>query len=331
MKILVTGGAGFIGSAVVRYIIEKTEHDVLNYDKLTYAGNLENVKNASHNSRYQFIKGDICDRELFKKTLSEYQPDKIMHLAAESHVDKSISGPSEFITTNIIGTFSILEEALKYYQVLNGEKKQTFLFHHISTDEVYGELGETGLFTEKTPYDPSSPYSASKASSDHLVRAWGRTYKLPIVITNCSNNYGPYHYPEKLIPLVISKAKKGESIPVYGKGENVRDWLYVEDHAEALLNVVMNGKPFETYNIGGESERKNIDVVKNICKIMDEYLPNSENVPHEKLITYVSDRAGHDFRYAIDCSKIKKELNWKPRVSFEEGLKITVKWFLDNS
>lgn len=330
MKIFVTGGAGFIGSAVVRYIIENTQYEVLNYDKLTYAGKLENVQSVSSNSRYQFIQGDICDRVLLKKTLSEYRPDKIMHLAAESHVDRSISGPSEFITTNIIGTYSILEEALRYYQDLSEEKKQTFLFHHISTDEVFGELGETGFFTEKTPYDPSSPYSASKASSDHLVRAWGRTYKLPVIITNCSNNYGPYHYPEKLIPLVISKAKNGEPIPVYGRGENVRDWLYVEDHAEALLNVVMNGKPYETYNIGGESERKNIDVVKNICKIMDEHLPNSENVPHEKLITFVMDRAGHDFRYAIDCSKIKRDLGWVPSVSFEEGLRSTVVWYLSN-
>ena len=256
MKIVLTGGAGFIGSAVVRYLIEHTDHEVLNYDKLTYAGNLDNVKTISNNPRYKFVQGDICDRELLAKTFSEFKPDKIMHLAAESHVDRSITGPSEFITTNIFGTYAMLEEALKYFQTLNEEKKKTFLFHHISTDEVYGELGETGLFTEETPCDPSSPYSASKASSDHLVRAWGRTFKLPVIVTNCSNNYGPYHYPEKLIPLVITKALNGEPLPVYGKGENVRDWLYVEDHAKALVKVVESGKTFETYNIGGNSERK---------------------------------------------------------------------------
>jgi len=329
MRFFVTGGAGFIGSAVVRHLIENTEHEVLNFDKLTYAGNLDNVKTVSSNPRYKFVQGDICDRDLLAKIFNEFKPDKIMHLAAESHVDRSITGPSEFITTNIIGTYSMLEEALKYYQGLEEAKKKTFLFHHISTDEVYGELGETGLFTEETPYDPSSPYSASKASSDHLVRAWGRTFKLPVIVTNCSNNYGPYHYPEKLIPLVITKALNGEPLPVYGKGENVRDWLYVEDHAKALVKVVESGKTFETYNIGGNSERKNIDVVKSICKIMDELLPNSPHVPHEKLITFVTDRAGHDFRYAIDCSKIKRELGWEPSVTFEEGLRTTVKWFLE--
>lgn len=329
MKFFVTGGAGFIGSAVVRHLIENTEHEVLNFDKLTYAGNLDNVKVVSSNPRYKFVQGDICDREFLAKTFNEFKPDKIMHLAAESHVDRSITGPSEFITTNIIGTYSMLEEALKYYQGLDEVKKKTFLFHHISTDEVYGELGETGLFTEETPYDPSSPYSASKASSDHLVRAWGRTFKLPVIVTNCSNNYGPYHYPEKLIPLVITRALNGEPLPVYGKGENVRDWLYVEDHAKALVKVVESGKTFETYNIGGNSERKNIDVVKSICKIMDELRPHSPHVPHEKLITFVTDRAGHDFRYAIDCSKIKRELGWEPSVTFEEGLRSTVKWFLE--
>jgi dTDP-glucose 4,6-dehydratase len=329
MKFLITGGAGFIGSAVVRYLINETPHEVLNFDKLTYAGNLDNIKEVSSSNRYHFVHGDICDSVILTKVFNEFKPDKIMHLAAESHVDRSISGPSEFINTNIIGTYSLLEEALKYFQSLDILKKKYFMFHHISTDEVYGELGETGYFTEETSYDPSSPYSASKAASDHLVRAWGRTFKLPVVITNCSNNYGPYHYPEKLIPLVITRALKGELIPVYGKGENVRDWLYVEDHARALVEVVTRGKVFETYNIGGESERKNIEVVRTICKIMDDLLPESPHVPHEKLITFVTDRAGHDFRYAIDCSKIKKELDWRPRVTFESGLRETVEWFLE--
>ncbi|MDO9183599.1 MAG: dTDP-glucose 4,6-dehydratase [Bacteriovorax sp.] len=331
MKFLVTGGAGFIGSAVVRYLIEQTEHEVLNFDKLTYAGNLKNIETVSNSSRYHFVQGDICDTELLKNTFNNFKPDKIMHLAAESHVDRSITGPSEFITTNIIGTYSMLEVALKYFQTLEGDKKKKFLFHHISTDEVYGELGETGLFTEETSYDPSSPYSASKASSDHLVRAWGRTYKLPVIVTNCSNNYGPYHYPEKLIPLTITNAMKGIKLPVYGKGENIRDWLYVEDHARALALVVTEGKIGETYNIGGESERKNIEVVREICRILDKLLPNSKNVPHENLISFVTDRVGHDFRYAIDCSKIKKELGWKPSVSFEVGLEETVKWFVERA
>lgn len=331
MRFLITGGAGFIGSAVVRFLINETEHEVFNFDKLTYAGNLQNIETIANSPRYQFIQGDICDRELLRKIFNEFKPDKIMHLAAESHVDRSITGPSEFITTNIVGTYSMLEEALKYYQSMEHEKKSTFLFHHISTDEVYGELGETGFFTESTPYDPSSPYSASKASSDHLVRAWGRTYKLPIVVTNCSNNYGPYHYPEKLIPLVITNALKGIKLPVYGKGENIRDWLYVEDHARALYEVVTKGRVGETYNIGGESERKNIEVVRTICKILDQLVPTSTFAPHENLITFVTDRAGHDFRYAIDCSKIKTELGWKPSVSFEEGLKSTVQWFLNKN
>lgn len=328
MKFLVTGGAGFIGSAVIRYLINETEHEVLNVDKLTYAGNLHNVEEVSSSPRYHFVKGDICDRELMKKTFSEYKPDKIMHLAAESHVDRSISGPADFIQTNIIGTFTLLEAALEFYKTLDEAKKVTFRFHHVSTDEVYGELGDTGLFTEETSYDPSSPYSASKASSDHLVRAWGRTFKLPVVITNCSNNYGPYHFPEKLIPLTITNALKGIRLPVFGKGENVRDWLYVEDHAIALYTVIMNGAINGTYNIGGESERKNIDVVRTICKILDEQRPSSPYIPHEKLIEFVTDRAGHDFRYAIDCSKIKNELGWTPSVSFEEGIAKTVTWFL---
>lgn len=328
MKFLVTGGAGFIGSAVVRFLVNETEHEVLNYDKLTYAGNLQNIEEVSSSPRYKFVQGDVCDRELLRKVFSEFKPDKIMHLAAESHVDRSITGPAEFINTNIIGTFSMLEEALKYYQSLEREKCRNFLFHHISTDEVYGQLGDSGFFIEETPYDPSSPYSASKASSDHLVRAWGRTYDLPVVITNCSNNYGPYHYPEKLIPLVITNALQGKPLPVYGKGENIRDWLFVDDHARALYKVVTEGKTGETYNIGGESEKKNIEVVRSICKILDELIPDSPYRPHENLITFVTDRAGHDFRYAIDCSKIKRELSWRPKVSFEEGLHSTVQWFL---
>jgi dTDP-glucose 4,6-dehydratase len=329
MKFLITGGAGFIGSAVVRFLVNETDHEVLNFDKLTYAGNLDNIKSVASSSRYHFIQGDICDRELVSKTITEFKPDKIMHLAAESHVDRSISGPAEFIQTNIVGTYVLLESALEYFKILSEEKKSSFMFHHISTDEVYGELGDTGFFTEETSYDPSSPYSASKASSDHLVRAWGRTFKLPIVITNCSNNYGPFHFPEKLIPLTITNALKGIKLPVYGKGENVRDWLYVEDHAKALYTVIMKGKNQATYNIGGESERKNIDVVKTICKILDELKPNSPYVPHENLIEFVTDRAGHDFRYAIDCRKIKSELGWKPTVTFEEGIKKTVNWFLE--
>lgn len=331
MKFLITGGAGFIGSAVVRFLINETEHEVLNFDKLTYAGNLKNVAEVADSTRYQFVQGDICDRELIKKIYAEFKPDKIMHLAAESHVDRSITGPSEFIQTNIVGTYMMLEAALEYFNSLDNAKKKDFKFHHISTDEVYGELGETGLFTEETPYDPSSPYSASKASSDHLVRAWGRTYKLPTVITNCSNNYGPYHYPEKLIPLTITNALAGKKLPVYGKGENIRDWLYVEDHAVALYQVVMKGSAGETYNIGGESERKNIEVVRAICKILDQLKPDSKFVPHENLIEFVTDRAGHDFRYAIDCSKIKYELGWKPSVGFEEGLEKTVEWFVDKN
>lgn len=329
MKFLVTGGAGFIGSAVVRFLINETEHEVLNFDKLTYAGNLKNIENISNSPRYRFIQGDICNSELVRNIFAEFKPDKVMHLAAESHVDRSITGPSEFIQTNIIGTYTMLEAALEYFNSLNDTQKNDFKFHHISTDEVYGELGDTGLFTEATTYDPSSPYSASKASSDHLVRAWGRTYKLPTVITNCSNNYGPYHYPEKLIPLTITNAMKGLKLPVYGKGENIRDWLFVEDHARALYAVVTKGKSGETYNIGGESERKNIEVVRAICKILDNLIPESPYVPHENLITFVTDRAGHDFRYAIDCSKIKNELGWTPSVKFEEGLEKTVKWFLD--
>lgn len=330
MKFLVTGGAGFIGSAVVRHLVKNTDHEVLNFDKLTYAGNLDNVKEVSGSSRYQFLQGDICDANLVKRTIKEFAPDKIMHLAAESHVDRSITGPADFIHTNIIGTYVMLEAALEYFKTLEVTKRANFKFHHISTDEVYGELGDEGYFTEETPYDPSSPYSASKASSDHLVRAWGRTFKLPVVITNCSNNYGPFHYPEKLIPLIIMNAINGKKLPVYGNGKNVRDWLYVEDHANALYKVAMDGKVGETYNIGGESERKNIDVVKTICKILDEVKPSPSSKSYVEQIEFVEDRAGHDFRYAIDCKKIKNELGWKPSVNFEEGIRKTVLWFIEN-
>lgn len=329
MKFLVTGGAGFIGSAVIRHLINHTEHEVLNFDKLTYAGNLENVAEVQHSTRYKFIKGDICDRELVRTTIRDFMPDRIMHLAAESHVDRSIAGPEVFLQTNVMGTFILLEEALAFFNANGGHRD--FKFHHISTDEVYGELGPTGLFTEETPYDPSSPYSASKASSDHLVRAWGRTFKLPVVITNCSNNYGPYHYPEKLIPLVITNALQGKKLPVYGKGENIRDWLYVEDHAQALIKVSLEGKIGETYNIGGNNEQKNIDVVLTICRILDQINPTSPHVPHETLIEFTVDRAGHDFRYAIDCEKMNRELDWRPKVSFEEGMSKTVNWFVAKS
>lgn len=328
MKFLITGGAGFIGSAVVRYLISETDHEVLNLDKLTYAGNVKNLAEAGQSNRYRFVQGDICDRELVRKIITEFKPDKIMHLAAESHVDRSISGPGEFIQTNIVGTYYLLEAALTHFNSLPEQQKKHFRFHHISTDEVYGQLGETGYFTEETAYDPSSPYSASKAASDHLVRAWQRTYKLPTLITNCSNNYGPYQYPEKLIPLTIMRALEGNKIPVYGKGENVRDWLHVEDHAIALYKVVMEGVVGETYNIGGESERRNIDIVEEICRILDEIKPDSPLRPHRNLIEFVTDRAGHDFRYAIDCTKIKNELGWSPSMKFEIGLKNTVEWFL---
>ncbi len=332
MKYLITGGAGFIGSAVVRHLIQHTNHDVFNIDKLTYAGNLKNVEVVSSSPRYQFEQVDICDSDRIIKIFQDFAPDKVMHLAAESHVDRSISGPMEFIQTNVIGTAVLLNAAKNYYHGLScEEKKKQFLFHHISTDEVFGELGDTGLFTEKTPYDPSSPYSASKASSDHLVRAWGRTYQLPYVITNCSNNYGPYHFPEKLIPLMITNARQGKKLPIYGKGNNVRDWLFVEDHAEALCLVAEKGQSGETYNIGGNSERKNIEVVQEICKILDELLPQSPHVPHAKLMTFVEDRAGHDFRYAIDNSKLKRELGFSPKYKFEEGLRKTVQWFLENT
>jgi len=331
--ILVTGGAGFIGSAVIRHIINNTKYQVVNVDKLTYAGNLESLTDVSDNGRYQFEQVDICDANAIKRILNQYQPNIIMHLAAESHVDRSIDGPGEFIQTNIVGTYILLEAATDYWSKLGQTKQANFRFHHVSTDEVYGDLeGTDDLFTEATSYAPSSPYSASKASSDHLVRAWQRTFKLPTLITNCSNNYGPCQFPEKLIPLIILNAMEGKPLPIYGDGKQVRDWLYVDDHARALLHVALNGGVGETYNIGGHNEKKNIEVVKTICAILDELMPSQ--LPgigrYEELITYVADRAGHDVRYAIDASKIASELRWTPDETFESGIKKTVMWYLDN-
>ncbi len=334
MRFLITGGAGFIGSAVIRHIIQNTEHEVLNVDKLTYAGNLESLSSISNYSRYQFSQTDICNRAALDQLFTDFQPDAVMHLAAESHVDRSISGPYAFIETNIIGTYQMLEASRAYWLGLNEKKKATFRFHHISTDEVYGDLeGTTDLFTEKTPYSPSSPYSASKASSDHLVRAWNRTYGLPVLVTNCSNNYGPYHFPEKLIPLMILNALQGKALPVYGNGQQIRDWLFVEDHARALYTVVTQGQVGETYNIGGHNEKANIDVVLTICSLLEELAPNKPQgiERYRDLITYVKDRPGHDVRYAIDASKIERELGWIPKESFETGLRKTVEWYLNNN
>ena len=334
MRFLITGGAGFIGSAVIRHIIQNTEHEVLNVDKLTYAGNLESLSSISNYSRYQFSQTDICNRAALDQLFTDFQPDAVMHLAAESHVDRSISGPYAFIETNISGTYQMLEASRAYWLGLNEKKKDTFRFHHISTDEVYGDLeGTTDLFTEKTPYSPSSPYSASKASSDHLVRAWNRTYGLPILVTNCSNNYGPYHFPEKLIPLMILNALQGKALPVYGNGQQIRDWLFVEDHARALYTVVTQGQVGETYNIGGHNEKANIDVVLTICSLLEELAPNKPQgiERYRDLITYVKDRPGHDVRYAIDASKIERELGWTPKESFETGLRKTVEWYLNNN
>jgi len=330
MRILVTGGAGFIGSAVVRHIIRDTDWTVANVDKLTYAGNLESLGEARASNRHRHYKVDICDRGAIDAVLTEVQPEAVLHLAAESHVDRSIDGAAPFIETNVGGTYTLLEAVLAYWRTLDEGARSRFRFQHISTDEVFGSLGATGRFTETTPYAPNSPYSASKAASDHLVRAWHHTYGLPTLATNCSNNYGPYHFPEKLIPLIIIRALRGESLPVYGKGENVRDWLHVEDHAEALTLVLRKGRPGETYNVGGDSERRNIDVVRGICHLLDEMLPNTATRPHEKLIQFVTDRPGHDARYAIDASKIKTELGWQPRHDFDAGLRSTVRWFLEN-
>ncbi|MHA6494972.1 dTDP-glucose 4,6-dehydratase [Pseudomonas borbori] len=335
MRIMVTGGAGFIGSALIRHLLDHTDHQVLNLDKLTYAGNLESLLSVADSPRYQFLQADIADSETVAAALAQFQPDAVMHLAAESHVDRSIDGPAAFIQTNIVGTYALLESTRAYWAQLDEQRKQRFRFHHISTDEVYGDLhGVDDLFTETTPYAPSSPYSASKAASDHLVRAWQRTYGLPVLLSNCSNNYGPFHFPEKLIPLVILNALDGKPLPVYGNGQQVRDWLYVEDHARALLKVVSEGVVGETYNIGGHNEQKNIDVVRSICALLDELAPRRDAGAgaggYEILITYVKDRPGHDLRYAIDASKVERELGWKPQETFASGLRKTVRWYLDN-
>lgn len=333
MKILVTGGAGFIGSAVIRHVINHTPHRVINIDKLTYAGNLESLAGVVDSDRYAFEQIDICDPLALRETFSTHRPDVLMHLAAESHVDRSIDGPGEFIQTNIVGTYNLLEAARAQWQTLDESGKASFRFHHISTDEVYGDLeGPEDLFREETPYAPSSPYSASKAGSDHLVRAWGRTFGLPVVVTNCSNNYGPYHFPEKLIPLVILNALRGRALPVYGKGTQVRDWLFVEDHARALVRVVTEGAVGETYNIGGHNEKQNIEVVRAVCGLLDDLRPSTHDgiKKYEELITFVKDRPGHDIRYAIDASKIQRELGWLPQETFESGLRKTVEWYLAN-
>ncbi|HFQ4922298.1 dTDP-glucose 4,6-dehydratase [Vibrio sp. IRLE0018] len=333
MKILVTGGAGFIGSAVIRHIINHTQDSVVNLDKLTYAGNLESLSDVAESSRYVFEQVDICHRAELERVFAQHKPDAVMHLAAESHVDRSIDGPAAFIETNIVGTYTLLEAARAYWQTLEESSKARFRFHHVSTDEVYGDLeGTDDLFTETTSYAPSSPYSASKASSDHLVRAWQRTYGLPTLVTNCSNNYGPYHFPEKLIPLMILNALEGKPLPVYGDGMQIRDWLFVEDHARALYKVVTEGEIGETYNIGGHNEKANIEVVKTLCALLEEYRPNKPAGidAYESLITYVKDRPGHDVRYAIDASKIERELGWKPEETFESGIRKTVEWYLTN-
>jgi dTDP-glucose 4,6-dehydratase len=328
MRIIVTGGAGFIGSALVRYLVLEQGHDVLNVDALTYAGNLESLKPVDGRANYRFLRANICDHAAMRAAIAEFRPDRIMHLAAESHVDRSITGAADFIQTNVIGTFVLLEAARDYWSKLPEAKADAFRFHHVSTDEVYGSLGNDGSFEETTPYDPSSPYSASKASSDHLVKAWHRTYGLPVVVSNCSNNYGPYHFPEKLIPLTILNALEGKSLPVYGKGENVRDWLYVEDHARALDLISERGQPGETYNVGGRNERRNIDVVRRICEIMDRLVPADR--PRDELIEFVVDRPGHDARYAIDASKLENELGWRAQENFDSGIEKTVRWYLDN-
>jgi dTDP-glucose 4,6-dehydratase len=330
MRLLITGGAGFIGSAVVRECLRHTEHEVVNLDKLTYAANLDSLKEVLPHGRYAFEQADICDAAAVRRVFETHDPDAVMHLAAESHVDRSIDGPKDFIETNVTGTFVLLEAARKHFAGLSPARRARFRFHHVSTDEVFGSLGEEGFFTETTAYAPNSPYSASKAASDLLARAWHHTYGLPVVISNCSNNYGPYQFPEKLIPVVILAACEGRPIPVYGAGTNVRDWLFVEDHARALLAVVERGRPGESYNVGGNNEARNIDLVRLLCRTLDELLPQARNSPHEELITYVSDRPGHDLRYAIDAGKIARELGWQPSVTLEEGMRRTVEWYLQN-
>ena len=331
MRFLITGGAGFIGSALIRFILKQTDHSVLNVDKLTYAGNLESLKEIEQDSNYQFRRIDICNAVDISQAIKDFKPDVIMHLAAESHVDRSIDGPADFIQTNIVGTYTLLEATRMYWMKLKSEAQKKFRFHHISTDEVYGDLGSTtDFFTESTSYAPSSPYSASKASSDHLVRAWHRTYGLPVIITNCSNNYGPYHFPEKLIPLIILNALEAKPLPVYGNGQQVRDWLFVEDHARALYKVVTEGCVGEAYNIGGNNEKKNIEVIETICKILDGLKPQANGQSYKELITFVKDRPGHDLRYAIDATKIKKELGWSPIETFETGIQKTIEWYLNN-
>jgi dTDP-glucose 4,6-dehydratase len=331
MKIIVTGGAGFIGSAVIRLLLRETDHEVLNLDKLTYAANLASIAEVLPSPRYKFEQVDICDSSKVWDVFESFSPDAVMHLAAESHVDRSIDGPSVFIQTNIVGTFNLLQAARRHYERLSGYRKSIFRFHHISTDEVYGSLGETGYFTEATPYAPNSPYSASKASSDMLVRAWHHTFGLPVVTSNCSNNYGPYQFPEKLIPVVILAGLEGRPIPIYGEGKNVRDWLFVEDHAHALLSILTKGELGQSYNVGGNNESSNLELVKSICNLLDELAPAENGRPHSDLITFVADRLGHDLRYAIDASKLQNELGWKPTTTLDQGLRLTVQWYLNNS
>jgi dTDP-glucose 4,6-dehydratase len=330
MKVLVTGGAGFVGSAVCRLLVGELDATVLNVDKLTYAANLSSLRSIETNSRYAFCQADICDRQTMFGLLRDFDPDAVLHLAAESHVDRSIEGPSQFIKTNVEGTCVLLEATLVHWQRLPAERAGRFRFHHVSTDEVFGSLGPAGKFTETSRYEPNSPYSASKAASDHLVRAWRETFGLPTVLSNCSNNYGPYHFPEKLIPLTILKAVHGEPIPVYGKGDNIRDWLYVEDHARALYSILTKAHAGESYNVGGDAERTNLDAVSSICRLLDDMLPGSPHRPHERLITFVTDRPGHDQRYAMDTAKIRRELRWEPCETFESGLRKTVSWYLEN-